>query len=102
MIPAIEARTEEVRRLCDRYGVQRLYLFGSAVALQDDSDAHDLDFLVEFTPEAIAQYSNAYFGLLEDLQMLFGKPVDLVVESAIRNQWFLESVHKTRTPLYAA
>ena len=102
MIRAVEDRSKQVRQLCDRYGVQTLYLFGSAVAVQDDGDARDLDFLVEFKPEAIERYADSYFGLLEELERLFGKPVDLVVESAIRNQSFLESVRRTRTPLYAA
>lgn len=101
MIAAVEERAEEVRHLCNRYGVQSLYLFGSA-ATQDDGDARDLDFLVEFTPEAIESYADSYFGLLEELERLFGKPVDLVVESAIKNRLFLESVRRTRTPLYAA
>ena len=100
MIAVVEERADEVRRLCDRYGVQSLSLFGSAAA-QDDGDARDLDFLVEFTPEAIERYADSYFGLLEELERLFGKPVDLVVESAIKNRLFLESVRRTRMPLYA-
>ena len=45
-------------------------------------------------------YANAYFGLLEALQELFDRPVDLIVESAIKNTYFLEAVAATRVPLY--
>ena len=45
-------------------------------------------------------YANSYFGLLEDLEKLFGKPVDLVVGSAIENPYFLQSVEETRTLIY--
>ena len=33
-------------------------------------------------PTAFDSYADAYFGLLESLEQLFGKPVDLVVGSA--------------------
>ncbi|MYD37073.1 MAG: hypothetical protein F4X20_08770 [Dehalococcoidia bacterium] len=101
MIPAIEQHSDEIRRLCIDYRVQTLSLFGSSASLQDDDAPHDLDFLVEFKPEAIDNYADAYFGLLDALKRLFGKPVDLVVESAIRNPHFLESIKRTRTELYA-
>jgi hypothetical protein len=39
---------------------------------------------------------------MENLERLFGRPVDLVMARAIRNPYFLESVNRTRTVLYAA
>ncbi len=102
MIPALDERTDELRRLCLRYGVQRLDLFGSVATGRDDPDASDLDFLVEFQPAALVGYADAYFGLLDALQGLFGRSVDLVVDSAIRNPYFRESVERTRTAVYEA
>ena len=102
MIPAIETRADELRRLCRQYGVRRLDLFGSAATGPYDPEESDLDFLVEFQPEALDAYADAYFGLLEALGQLFGRPVDLVVESAIKNPYFLQSVERTRTPVYEA
>jgi predicted nucleotidyltransferase len=88
--------------LCRRYRVQRLELFGSAATGQDDPARSDLDFLVEFEPLADGTYADAYFNLLEGLEALFHRPVDLVVDSAIRNRYFRESVDQTKTLLYAA
>ena len=102
MISAIEERADELKTLCLRYGVQRLDLFGSASTGGRLSDESDLDFLVEFQPAALDAYSDAYFGLLEALAGLFGRPVDLVVESAIRNPYFLQSVEQTRISIYEA
>lgn len=102
MIPAVEERADDLKRLCVRYGVKRLDLFGSASTDEYDSGESDLDFVVEFKPEVLPAYADAYFGLLESLEQLFGKPVDLVVGSAIRNPYFLQSVEKTRTPIYAS
>ena len=47
-------------------------------------------------------YANRYFGLLEGLQNLFKRPVDLVVESAIRNPYLREAVDRNKALLYAA
>lgn len=101
MIPAVADRTDELKSLCHRHGVLRLDLFGSA-ATGRHHEKSDLDFVVDFKPEAIAMYANSYFGLLEGLEQLFGRPVDLVVGSAIENPYFLQSIEETREPIYEA
>ncbi len=93
---------KELEALCRRYGVRRLELFGSAATGLERLGESDLDFLVEFDPLPSGGYADAYFGLLESLEALSGRPVDLVVTSAIRNPFFLQSVERTRTLLYAA
>lgn len=98
--PVISERTADLAQLCRRFRVRRLDLFGSAATDRGLTEASDLDFLVEFEPLPPGVYANTYFGLLEALQELFDRPVDLVVESAIKNPYFLEAVEATRTPLY--
>ena len=61
----------------------------------------DLDFLVEFEP-ADAGHADRYFGLLECLEQLFGRPVDLGVASAVKNPYVLESIERTKVLLYAS
>ncbi len=102
MIRDIVERRAELESLCRRYDVLRLDVFGSAATGAFREESSDLDFLVEFEPEANEGYADRYFGLLESLETLFSRPVDLVVASAIRNPYFRESVEKTRTSLYAA
>lgn len=102
VIPAVSEQAHELQRLCVRFHVLRLGLFGSAATAHDFDEASDLDFIVEFQQIPIADYANAYFGLHESLEELFGRPVDLVVESAIKNPYFRQAVEETRTSLYAA
>ena len=102
MIAAVEEQAVELERLCRRYNVRQLGLFGSAAEGSYDPAHSDLDFLVEFQPAAFEHYANAYFGLLEALEELFGRRVDLVVRSAIRNPYFLQSVEETRSLVYEA
>lgn len=82
MIPTIEKRVDKLKRLCLQYGIQQLDLFGAASTDRYDPDGNDLGFLVEFQPSALDAYADAYFGLLDAPGRLFGRPVDLVVESA--------------------
>jgi uncharacterized protein len=102
MTKLLEGKREELERICDRRGVQRIELFGSAAGSGFDPDKSDLDFLVTFKELAPNAYADAYFGLLEDLQRLFGRHIDLVVPSAIQNPYFREAVDATRTLIYAA
>lgn len=98
----IEEKRNDLIRLCAKYRVRRLELFGSALTDRFDSQTSDLDFLVEFLPLQPGQYADAYFGLLEALRELFQRNVDLVMTGAIKNRYFLESINRRRTVLYAA
>ena len=91
-----------LEQICQRRHVQRIELFGSATGPDFDAATSDLDFLVTFEELPLNSYADAYFGLLDDLQKLFHRPVDLVVESSIRNPYFREAVDSTRTLVYAA
>ena len=101
MIPLIAERTGELKALCKSYSVLRLELFGSAVVGGYNSRTSDLDFLVEFQELPEGNYADAYFGLSEALEDLFHRPIDLIVDSAIENPYFRQSVDSTRLLLYA-
>ncbi|MEA2165158.1 MAG: uncharacterized protein QOK37_3285 [Thermoanaerobaculia bacterium] len=102
MIPELERKRIELEQLCRQYHVRQLDLFGSAATGTSRSSESDLDFLVEFQPIPPGAYADTFFGLLEALEQLFGRPIDLVVASAIRNPYFRQSVEQTRALLYAA
>jgi uncharacterized protein len=101
-LPAIAARRSELAQLCRSYHVQRLEIFGSALKGAFDPAHSDLDFLVEFEPLPAGAYADAFLGFKEALEHLFGRAVDLVVPSAIRNPYFRQSIERGKTLLYAA
>ncbi|MGH7199429.1 MAG: nucleotidyltransferase family protein [Planctomycetaceae bacterium] len=100
--PVVENNLPTIADLCGKHHVRRLELFGSAAREDYDPARSDLDFLVDFLPLQSGQHADAYFGLLEDLQHLFGRPVDLVMSRAIRNRYLRESIDESRTVVYAA
>lgn len=102
MIPIIAEHAVELEAICRARGVLRLEIFGSAATGVAYTQSSDLDFLVEFQDLPAGNYADAFFGLIEDLEQLFHRPVDLVVASAIKNPYFLQSVDRTRQLLYAS
>ncbi len=102
MFSEIVAHKQELDRLCHRFGVRRLELFGSASSDAASASVGDLDFLVDLGDAPPVAYADAYFGLLESLESLFGRPVDLVTEPSVSNRYFRESIARSRRLLYAA
>ena len=102
MEETITQHTDEIAQLCRQFHVQRLELFGSAAKGSFDPKLSDVDFLVEFAPLQSGERADAYFGLLESLEAIFGRSVDLVMVRAIRNRFFLEAIEDSRILLYAA
>jgi predicted nucleotidyltransferase len=103
MFGPIVCQRGPLEAICRRFRVDKLHLFGSAAmadALQ--REPNDLDFLVEFADPLGADYVDNYFGLKDELERLFGLPVDLIAVPAIRNPYFREAVEKTKRTLYAA
>lgn len=102
MIELIELNRSQLEKLCRRYHVKRLALFGSAASGPFDFGTSDLDFVVDFEPREDMDMADQYFGLLEELRALFQRRIDLVTERSIRNPYFKKAVDQTRIPLYAA
>ncbi|HEX2059647.1 MAG TPA: nucleotidyltransferase domain-containing protein [Thermoanaerobaculia bacterium] len=100
---AIAEHLPEVRALCEKYNVKRLTLFGSAVKGNWDPETSDLDFAVEFFPHPDPLVrGDRYWELLFALQKLFGRHVDLVTATSIKNPYFIQVLEMTQRSLYEA
>ncbi len=99
---AIEAYKPQLTELAERHGVLRLDVFGSAGGPNFNPATSDLDFLVTFEDEPPGGMADAYFDLLEALERLFNRPVDLVTERSISNPYFRRSVNESRRVVYVA
>lgn len=92
----------KLAQVCKAHHVRELALFGSSVTGRFDPVTSDLDFAVVFERSRDLGPADQYFGLLEALEQLFGCPVDLVSENAVRNRFFLEELNETKVSVYAA
>ncbi len=98
----VERKRAEVEALCREHGVQRLFLIGSATGPAFDSARSDVDFLVVFREQERGGYDDVFFRLLERLETLFGRPVDLIEARTLKNPYMIASVNRTKQLLYAA
>ena len=101
MNAVLESKREALAELCRRFSVARLDVFGSAAGDAFDSETSDLDLLVEFRRVETMSLADQYFGLLEALEELFERKVDLLTPQSLHNPYFIRSVEATRRPLYA-
>jgi predicted nucleotidyltransferase len=98
----VERELSRLTALCGKYGVARLEIFGSAAGKEFNAETSDIDFLVEFKRVDDMNAADQYFGLLEELEKLFDKKIDLVMARAMRNRFFIRSVEQSRRTLFAA
>ncbi len=93
---------DELSNLCAIYGVKCLELFGSALRDDFDQEKSDLDFLVEFRDIHSMGAFDRYFGLKEDLEQLFQRPIDLIEIKAIKNPYFRQAIEQDKVLVYGA
>ncbi len=105
IIPGIIHRLNEcqteIAALCRRYGVQKLELFGSAAHGDFDPRRSNVDLFYEFDSNP-SSLSDGFFRLLEGLEQLLGRKVDLVSSRDVRNPYCLRVANRHRITLYAA
>lgn len=102
MHPVVQNNLAALKDLCSRHRVERLDLFGSAAREDFDPASSDLDFLVEFVPMSPREHADSFFGLLEDLERLFGRRIDLLEPEPIVNPYLRASIERSRKVLYEA
>ncbi len=98
----IDANLPALRALCRRFGVRRLDLFGSAATGRFDPARSDLDFLVEFEKPSIGGFAGPYFGLLQALETLFQRKIDLLTERSLENPYRRRRIEAEKRTLYQA
>jgi hypothetical protein len=96
----IEQSKDDLERLCRRFKVRRLALFGSANTGGFKAESSDLYFLVTLEDQPPGDYAHCYLELANALEQLFGRRVDLVTEASIRNPYFRQSVEATQELVY--
>jgi uncharacterized protein len=85
---------------CRRWKIAEFSLFGSALRADFGPDS-DIDVLVAFAPEA--QWSTfEWLDMQDELERLFGRPVDLVSKKSLRNPFRRQSILGNHRVIYAA
>ena len=86
--------------LCRRYKVSSLYVFGSILTPRFN-DNSDVDILVNFNTDIdYNNYADNFFDFYHALKSLFGREIDLVDESSVKNPYFKAEIEDTKQLIY--
>ncbi len=99
MIDLISDNLDAVAELCRKYGVRRLEVFGSAATGEFDPDTSDIDLIYEFSDVSMGLVDR-FLAFADDLEVVFGRHVDLIPNRNFENPYFRYAVNKSRVIIY--
>ncbi len=97
----ISENIDAIKRLCEKYEVKSMYLFGSS-SKGKFNETSDIDILITFREIPIDRYTDNYFNLHYELEALFNRKIDLITEKSLSNPYLIKSIEETKQLLYAA
>ena len=102
MTISVDEQQDKIAAACREHGIERLFIFGSA--LRDDfrPGDSDIDLLVEFGPIEITKKFHAYLDAREAFRRIFQANVDLVMRGAVKNKVIANEIDRTKKLIYAA
>ena len=92
--------TEKIEDFCRRWKIAEFSLFGS-VLREDFGPESDVDVLISFEPE-IPWSLFDWMDMMEELQEILGREVDVVEKSGLRNPFRRQAILTTRQVIYGA
>jgi len=96
----VDVSSEVLEAFCRKWRIAELSLFGSV--LRDDfRPESDIDILIEFAEDAHWSLYE-WLDMSEELQAIFGRPVDLTSKRGLRNPFRKKEILDTREVIYAS
>jgi len=95
----LELFVPAIIKLCEMHKVKSLYAFGSVLTDRFNKES-DIDLIVDFSNITVEEYADNYFDFKFALQDMLKRPIDLLEEKAIKNPYFIQSIHQQRQLVY--
>ncbi len=96
----INVPEERIAEFCRKWRVTEFSLFGS-VLRSDFSPNSDVDVVIRLADDAPWSLFD-WVAMIDELKLLFGRDVDLVEETGLRNPIRRQEIMGTRKVIYAA
>ena len=91
---------EKIEEFCLRWKIDEFSLFGSALREDFDLDS-DIDILVSLSEDADLDLYD-WIAMIEELEEIFGREVDLVEKSTLKNPFRRHAILTNREIVYAS
>ncbi|MEZ6234224.1 MAG: nucleotidyltransferase family protein [Phycisphaerales bacterium] len=98
--PRIDVPTDAIADFCRRWKIVEFALFGS-VLREDFGPESDVDVLVTFAADAPWSYWE-WPRMIEELESVFGRPVDLVEKASVKNPFRRHRILSTHRVIHHA
>lgn len=95
----IDKNIDEIRALCNKHKVARLFVFGS-ILTDDFKKSSDIDLLVDFSGVDLYDYADNYFDLKTSLEQLLKRHIDLLEDKAVKNPYLRKSIDSSKQMIY--
>ncbi|MDR2148190.1 MAG: nucleotidyltransferase domain-containing protein [Tannerella sp.] len=96
----LDAYRNALTQLCLQNKVKSLYAFGSVLTGRFN-EGSDIDLIVDIDSENPLEYADYYFNLKFALQDLLDRPIDLLENKAIRNDYLRQEIDNFKQLIYA-
>ena len=80
--------------------VKKLYVFGSALTPRFNEQTSDIDILIETEDLAPEEKGERLITLLDNLERLFNRKVDLLTENSLKNPFLKKEIDQTKKLVY--
>ena len=94
----LHAYKRQIERICKSLSVRRLDLVGSAARDDFQPDKSDIDVLVDF--KGSERLFERYFDLKQQLELCFGRRVDIIQSTALKNPFVIKTINQDRIAVY--
>lgn len=95
----INSALPKIRSFCQKYYVDTLVLFGSALKGPFTNES-DIDFLVKFRSIPLEDYFENYINFKIELEKLLGRKVDLLEKQTLHNPYLVQSIDEDHLKIY--
>ena len=94
-----EKNIEQIKQLCEEFSVKKISVFGSVLTDNFSSDS-DIDFVVDFYENDPIKYTDLYFQLKDNLELILKRQIDLIEERGIKNSFFRKEIDESKVVIY--
>ena len=98
----IKNRISELNEICKSFDVKRLYVFGSLSIDKFDENKSDIDLIVELDEKDPIEKGEKLIILWDKFEELFGRKVDLLSRTQVRNPYLQKGIDATKQLIYEA
>jgi len=90
----------QLNSIFEMHKISNAYVFGSILQDNFSSDS-DIDFLINFNDGIDPlEKGELWWDLYDKLKLLFGREVDLITETSLKNPYFIAEVNKKKVLVY--